>query len=227
MELWTDDFLTYLQEQGEISLSSDVPCIFTRLSIPITAGIAEYELPEQIIRILRVTYKGFKVYAYSATSGRLEYQNVHPTSTSTGRPLYYIAHEYGRGVIRFFPTPNEDLSADPNTVNTTAGINSQFIISAKVVADPSGLEFRLPDYIRRRTNKYYVMSRAYAKEGHSQNMKASQYFLNKYLFFKEELRRTMEEIPRAVTQQMGLNHFTSKQYPRPILPPDKFGRIVE
>ena len=226
MALWTDEYLLQLREEGEVELSVDVPLLFYRYPLSITLGQSEYTLPTGIVNILRVSYKGFKVYPYSSRLGRNEGVEIRPDSTVSGRPEYYITRDNNWDTIKFFPTPNETLTTDDTTKDTKTGILAQCIITCYMRADVSGDSLRIPEYIRRQFTKYYVMYRAYAKEGKSQNIQASNYFKQKYLFAKEEFRQIVHKMPRAINSGVEPMNIRMARNARPSLP-SNFGRVVE
>ena len=226
MALWTDEYLLQLREDGEVELSCDVPLLLYRYPLQIVSGQSEYTLPSGIVNILRISYKGYKVYPYSSRLGRDEVVEIRPDSTVLGRPSYYITRDNNWDTIKFFPTPNENLSTDSSTKDTGTGILAQCIITCYMQADVTGDTLRIPEYIRRQFTKYYVMYRAYAKEGKSQNIVASNYFKQKYFFAREEFRKIIHKMPRAISSRMEPGSQRNVRPARPSLP-SNFGRIVE
>jgi hypothetical protein len=224
MALWTDEYLVSLRDQGETVLSTETKCIVARIPLEIISGQSEYDLPTNVSQLISIRYKGYKVAPYSAESGRLESTEVSPIATSTGRPLYYVAHEYGQSRIKLFPTPNESLTTDSSTINTKSGIEAQCIVTAYMAADVSGTDYRIPEYFKRRVIKYYIMYRAYAKEGKSQDLKARDYYLQKWEMMKSEIQKLVDEIPRAVHNAIEPQPNYSYRPATPRLP-SNFGRI--
>lgn len=226
MALWTDEYLLQLREDGEVELSTEIPLLIYRYPLEIISGQSEYTLPEGIQDILRITYKGFKVYPYSTRLGIEEGMEVRPDASTTGRPNYYVTRYNNWDTIKFFPTPNENLSTDELTKDTRTGILSQCIITCYLRADVSGNSIRIPEYIRRQFTKYYVMYRAYAKEGKSQNIQASNYFKQKWQFTKTEFKNIVYKMPSCINA--SILPFNSRRFrpTRPVLPA-QFGRIVE
>lgn len=226
MSAWTDDYLAELQDRGEIELSTDVPHIFHRFSLAVTDGDPDYTLPEGIVSISRLTWKGKRVWPYDERTARVQGIYKDPfTETVSGTPQFYLQHNQGMDQITFWPTPNESIGADDSGIWTN-DIANRVIISCWKVAVPSGSDFRVPEFLRRRILKYYVNMRAYAKEGPSQNIEAAMYFRDRYVAAKQHLQEVMDKVPRAIYKQFEPLAPVSYKPPRPVLP-SNFGRIVE
>ena len=226
MPIWTDEYLLELQSRGEIDLTTDVPCIFDRFSLEVTSGTSSYDLPDGILSIIRITWKGKKVWPYDNRSSLAAGIHLNPlTETTVGTPYLYLQHNYGFDKIYFFPTPDESISADDSGIWGT-DIANRVVVSCWKVADPTSNLLRLPDFVRRRLIKYYVNMKAYAKEGPSQDTEAASYFQQKYELSKAHLRSVVNRIPRSVVQQFQPQNFNRPTIGRPRLP-SNFGRIVE
>lgn len=215
MPLFSDDFLNYLLANGERELSISIPSIFYRESIAVTQGTSVYTLPTGIIRILRVTWKGEKVFSWEHADSRpgtwMKPQNL----ANQGKPKFYLSYEYGYTQIKFHPVPNETIAADDTKLDS-APEDIVTIVGYKV-ADPSST-YRIPEYIRRRTNKYYAMHRAYAREGKTQDIKAADYFKKKFDFVHAEFASALKRIP-VVDPALGPVTLDNRNRPaRPVLP---------
>lgn len=226
MSAWTDDYLAELRKRGEIELSTDVPLIFHRFSISTIAGVPTYTLPDGILSISRITYEGHRVWPYDERTLQMQGIFKDPfTEERTGRPYVYMQHNYGFTQITFWPTPDVGINADDNGI-WGGDIANRVIISCWMVADPTGETFRVPEFLRRRFNKYYVNMRAYTKEGPTQNIQAAMYFRDRYVTSKNQLREAVNSIPKAIVKYHVPMHYAQHKIARPVLPP-QFGRIVE
>lgn len=226
MPIWNDDYLLDLQRRGEIDLSTDVPCIFNRFSLTIANGVATYSLPAGILSIIRITWKGRKIWPYDQRNAISAGIHIDPlTETSAGTPIIYVQHHYGFDKINFWPVPDETIGADDSKV-WGASIDDVVVVSCWQVADPTGSTYRIPEFLRRRLIKNYVNMKAYGKEGPSQDTQAVEYFKQKYNFCKDHFRRSVEQVPKAVQLQMQSSMSSTVRLPRPRLPIE-FGEIVE
>jgi hypothetical protein len=142
--------------------------------------------------------------------------------TVTGRPLFYLRQGYGLNSIKFFPSPNANITYDDSNLNTQDGIRANVVVSAWRIADPTGSTHRIPDYIRETLVRYYVLSKAFAKEGKGQNLAAANYYSVQFertlARFKLIVNHLFVSRTKFSTPMAG-NQFGFKP-PRPVLPPN-------
>ncbi len=184
--IWQESFLNDLAQDAEKDAAQRVNYLFTKFSLAITAGQSVYTLPSYTRSILRITWKGYKVWPISwremceidpASMVASESEKVEATQS---RPYYYCIHPNNERNIRFFPTPNETVASDDTKVWGTTGITDIICVSAW--RTPDFETFVLPSYVSRRTKKAYALMMAFLKEGKGQNLKASAYYKSKYEF---------------------------------------------
>lgn len=223
MPIWSDSFLQDLRDRAEIELSTEVPCIFKRFSLTVTQGVAQYELPEEVITIRRITWKGKKVFPTTHQEQDASFNQLEYNSSRTGTPDLYIQLKYGRNQLVFYPTPSESITADDTDLDTIEGIQRRVVISAYVPSDLNS--YRIPEYMRRRLVKQYVNYKAYLKEDQGMRVSAAEYFRQKWERAKEQLRTAKGGLYRGTIHQMGSIALTRKVPARPSLP-SNFGRKV-
>jgi hypothetical protein len=84
----------------------------------------------------------------------------------------------------------------------------------------NGIGYRLPDYIRRRLLKAYILSKAFLSEGKGQNLKAAKYWSAKWEYLSETYGNQVYDqlnTPRRLISNSGIGmrrHFPA----RPQLP---------
>lgn len=222
----SDAYLIELTNAGEIELSTDVPCIWNRFSLSVTKDDPTYSLPTGILTIKDVRWKGEKVWPWSQKMAYELGYNIDPFNPTTGKPFFYITGDYGYGKITFYPAPNETLTANDSQIYQREGIESQLIITCYRVADPSGDTYRLPTYLRRRINKYYVNYRKYMKEGQGQDTDVSDYFKQRFDAAKTHLHSVVNSVPKCITPMMVPQTPIFAEPPRAVLP-SNFGIVVE
>lgn len=193
MPIWEDSYLNTLLEEAETYIVSTLGCIFDRFSFEVVADQAVYTLPSYVNRIVRVTWKGKKLYPLTFQ----EFCLLNPASAivdgSTGVtspssiPLYYVKHPTNYYDIRLYPTPGESLAAITSDL-FGANIATGVIVSCYRDQDTSVDYLKLPRFIIRRVKKAYVLSRAFAKEGKGQNIQAAQYYSRKLELLMEALK---------------------------------------
>lgn len=187
-QLWTNQYLSDLASEAEVQISTEVPCIYVRFPLNIILGQGIYDFtvaasPAQYLTgIIRITWQGWTVHPVFQRQLRNAIIPLKPWDgdTLSSRPLIYMRSGYGFNGIKFFPAPNLSIPYDSSDITKQTGITNNVIVSGWRIADPTGTSYRLPDYIRETLVRYYVMSRAFKKEGKGQNVEASKYFQGKY-----------------------------------------------
>jgi hypothetical protein len=223
MPLFTDAFLTLLETKGENTFAAERPCIIDRISLAITSTVDIYTLPSYVIDIKRITYKGWKVFPMPHRDLRASYLS----GKQGGRPYWYVFNNIGQSQLKLFPVPQENITADNTYTNLWgAGILTDFIIEFYRLPDStdSAARYNIPNFIRRRLLKSYVMSRAFQAEGRGTNVKATKYWRSKYDFLKSlytELLDDLNNKPRNIIA----NNMQSRPYgfvpPPPMIPISK------
>jgi hypothetical protein len=130
--------------------------------------------------------------------------------------------------IRLYPTPNETFSIIGFNPYAPQVNQSNCIVDFYRVPDytNSNPAISLPPYILRRTQKAYVLWKAFAAEGKGQDLKASQYYGAKYDFLVEQFRKINEGafVGKKYTVDDGMLSIDNFRYPRPLLP-SQFERV--
>lgn len=97
--------------------------------------------------------------------------------TPIAKPWRYFYSTFGENVIHFNPNVNENIDADQNDL-WGAAIPDRVIIEFYRV--PDGINYKIPNYIRRRTIKSYVLWKSFAREGNGQNLNAAEFHRKRY-----------------------------------------------
>jgi hypothetical protein len=237
--LWTDDYISDMATEAEIQISSAVNCIYVRFPLNIVLGNGIYDFtniadaptgPHRLTGIIRITWKSWTVHPVFQQQLRNIVAPLKPGSetTTSSRPLMYMRQGYGINKIKFFLSPNETITYDNSNVNTKASIQNNVIVAGWHIADPTGNTYRLPDHIREKLVMFYVMARAYRKEGKGQNLDAAKFYDAKYAALLDRFKKINEQLFASRTRTVS--DIDPDRYglkpPRPRLPPD-FGEIVE
>lgn len=253
--LWTNEYLADLALEAEIEIAKKLPCIIDRYSLSVEIGIAEYQLPEYVTNIRRVFWKGTRLDPVShleiddwvftweqSTFGAFTEVNYQETAfdiddiigaTPMGKPTRYFYSKLGENVIRLNPTPNENVGV----FDALYGANIPNAVIVEFYREPDGVNWKLPEYIRRRTIKSYVMWKAFAREGDGQNLSASQYWQGRYAVNLERANKIILHLHSSLIQAREPNHLSHGGFDeygyqgpyvpaRPVLPPN-YGITVE
>jgi len=216
--IWTSQYLNELALEAEIQIAEEIPCIYDRYSFLVEQGISEYQLPEYVVNIIKITYKRVRLdpvsqYEYpdwiftldESIEGAFEFSaftdafNIGDVliGNPQGKPERYFYSTFGENKLVLHPTPNENLAALSGDIwnsNLEDGIVVEFY------RVPDGINWKLPHYIRRRSIKSYVMWKAFAKEGDGQNLKASKYWEAKYILLLQRAKLIISRIHQAETK---------------------------
>jgi hypothetical protein len=238
MSIWQDSYLANLSAESIGQMAIDVNCIFARECLLIQAGQSLYTLPNYVRTLRRVTWRGRTLDAENweeltmLTPATVTVGNasVFNEESSIGRPLYYAMHPTNPYDIRVYPTPGESFSnaGEPNVYapqfNTPSCIIDYYREPDTTNVNPV---ISIPPYVLRRTQKAYVLWKAFAQEGPGQSLKISSYYQMKYNFLIEQFRAINEGCfaGKRYSIEDGMLEINGFRYPRPMLPAN-FERII-
>jgi hypothetical protein len=214
--VWSAEQLNRWLLQTEETFVNEYNCIIDRLALDIVSGTDVYLLPDYVINIRRITYRGIKLDPISHRDQREALDGL----TSQGRPDCYVFNNLGQMNIRLFPAPSETLVSTQLDLFNPDVIREQCIV--EFYAAPNGITYQIPDYFRRRMLKAGVLKYAFTAEGKGQNIKAAKYWSAKWQALKElygdHLYDTLNT-PRRLIQTDFYGQFPAFA----TLPRDRFG----
>lgn len=219
-DLFTSSTISRLSNEGENNFVVSYPCIIKRLALPIQTNVKLYTLPDDVLSIRRVTYRGFKCDPLPHRNFREVFQNA----DQMGKPFWYVFNNIGQNVIQLFPKPYETLTV-VQTDLYGAQIPNQCIV--EYFQAPDFTTAVLPNYFRRRLLKRYVLRGCFNIEGQGQNLKLSQYFKERWRFLKETYGLLLGELHNK-PRKLVVNGITASYYfpGQPVLPMERFGISV-
>ena len=223
MPTFSTSTIARFETNAEQQFATERPCIIDRLALDITSGVGQYTIPNYVVNIRRVTYRGWKVYPLPHRDLRQSYLS----GTQQGRPFWYIFNNVGQFKLQLFPVPSEDLIA-VTTDLYGANIPNQFIIEFFRLPDVA--PFQIPDYFRRRLLKCYIAKRCFEIEGKGMNVKAAKYWSNKFEYLKEVYGSLMDDLnnkPRNLVASDSAQRPYGYTPPPPMLPINRFGISVD
>jgi hypothetical protein len=237
-QIWSDAQLEQWSKDAIEAIAIDVNCIWVRECIAITAGISLYTLPNYVKTVSRVTWRGKtleplsweEMEAMSPGTVIISADSPGNIETTRSRPEYYAMHPTNPYDIRLFPVPSESFAAsgEPDPYAPTPNSPS-CIVSHWRVPDLSNSNpvIAVPPYILRRTQKAYVLWKAFAAEGKGQDLDASQFYKSKYDFLIKQFRSINEGCFISKRYTLGENGFMTegRRYPKPTLGPN-FERVI-
>src|SRR5512139_121522 len=176
-KLWTDEYLASLAVEGEEKISLLVNCLVDRFALQVFVGVPNYTLPDSVIGIRRITWKGMKLdfltplqwrqlFPYSgaySTEGAFESSAFAPhafqiagtfsDTSHMGKPQFYGFQGSNREMVSLFPTPNEHVNISGGDLYGDA-IETDVIVECYRLSDDT---HPIPSFARRQLVKNYVM----------------------------------------------------------------------
>ncbi len=228
--IWTDQQLSQWATDALGQITSDVHCIWAREALTITQGVSVVTLPCYVRTVRRVTWRGKSldplqweefilvtpatVFVALGSSANVE--------TSLSRPLYYCMHPTNPYDLRLYPTPNESFNPTGFDPYSPQPNESACVVDYYRTADDKSPQINIPPYILRRTQKAYVMWKAFNAEGKGQDLKASKYYHLKYNFLIAQFRAINEGafVAKKYAVDDGMLAVDGFRYPRPQLNPN-------
>ncbi len=236
--IWTDAQITQWAEDAVGQIAVDVNCIFVRECVPTQRGQSVIKLPDYVRSLRRVCWRGRSLEPQSWE----ELQFLNPSTVflgsgssankeTVGKPLFYAPHPTNPYDVRLYPCPDESflVSGEPNPYAPQPNSPS-CIIEFWREPDPSNSNplISIPPYILRRTQKAYVLWKAFAAEGKGQDMDASNYYQTKYNFLISQFQMINSGCfvaKRYNLDEGGLLDPQRFRYPKPLHNPN-FERVI-
>lgn len=174
---FTDQQISKWAVDYERELCAKHNLICDRLSLDLTAGIGEYQLPNYITNIRLVIYKGQEIKHKGMQASLITGDT--PFSTVGSSPFEYVVNGKGQRVIRFYPTPLETIAAATGDLFSIDADKDALIIEFYRTPSQDNLDIRLPEWCRRYLLKDYICWKAFNNEGPDQDMRAANYYASK------------------------------------------------
>lgn len=223
MSEFTDDQITSMAQVAETELAAQTKAIIERYSFAVIKGQAEISLGSNILEIMRVFWKGKRLRGSRTTTDLINSNSV-PYSSEQGLPVEYLVDFIGIPIIRLYPAPNETLSAGVGDLWSPTNIENCFIVECAISPTFTSSELRVPSWMRRQYVKDYVLYRLLKREGKAMDLKASEYFKNKFKMGLTENAIIREQLFSCIPQQFQPVISTGYKVARPVLP-SNFGTV--
>ena len=260
--IWTTEYLDRLALEAETEIARETLSIIDRISLQVNLNQAEFLLPEYVFNVKSVYWKGERLTPISALTisqtgydimvwsdgafegsafsdayliGSSSTESSLGSGISSGKPVEYFYSKFGENIIRINPSGNEALAKFENGLWHEDNLRQSLVV--EFYRFPDGINWKIPEYIRRRTIKAYVLWKAFLKDGDGQNLKAAQYFAQRYALLLGRAKKIIDRINIAYIPIAPSNlHYSefSQDYgyqglgrmPRPVLP-SNYGIQVE
>lgn len=223
MSIWDAGTISRFSEQGEDAFASAHKCLISRVALNVVAATADYALPELLLDIRRVTWKGKKLWPLPKRYMNEFFQGSQ--FTSNGEPTYYLYNGITLNTIRLFPTPIENLASVTTGLFGTE-IPNRCIIEYFQLPDHSVKV--IPEFFRRRLLKSYTLAKCFQIEGRGQNLKNAKYHAAKYEELQQIYGNLLSELYNRARRLIMTGNAGIEAYPRgtPHLSYAKYGFSV-
>jgi len=223
--LWSDDQILLWATQAEIEITQRLSIYWIKFPLAIVKGQGTYSMPINLKGITRITYRGTPIEMLT----QKQVSNLSPVyRTQQSKVMYAYLQFEGYYTLRLFCTPDENLptiSVDYE-IYTDKNLANEFQIGAYFYATESDPNFIVPDYLYKRTVRYYICWKAFSVEGDGQDIDVGAYYRQK---FEEQMQRNiifLGKIYAAKERQLQPQYLNNmRKIARPVLPPN-FGPVV-
>ena len=222
---WTDSTISRFAQDGETTIAVGNNLIIDRVSISLTASLGQYQLPNYVTNITRVTWQGYTLEPYSGKE--MVWSGSYPLNVTSGQPRFYIYSDIGQRVIKLYPTPSVDLPAAVTDLWESTAIENSFIVEFYRQPDFTSSVLRLPSEIRRQFVKNFVLKDCFRQEGKGQDLKAAEYFHKATMADQRLIETYKRNLTKSIIDSMQPKPITAAygKPARPQLPP-QFGVTV-
>lgn len=228
--IWTDDVLNSLAQRAGVDIAMSTNCVYQRFYQEITEGEPLIMLPEYVLGVMRVSWRGVKLDPISwddmQVLGLTEalISNADQVEATTGRPLWYSLHPTNVRQIRIYPSPQESFIATGDPYSPTPN-EARCSIACYRTPDDLTPVLTIPSYIDRRTRKAFVLWKCFEMEGKGQSALAAAFYKKKYDFLISQFKRitsgTFVSMRYGLTERLPMN---KRKWPKPVLP-SNFERV--
>jgi hypothetical protein len=218
--IFDDATIQRFSDQGEFKFAADTDCIIDRISLSVVAGTNQYTLPDYVLNVRRVTWRGKWMEPISHRKFR---EGYFPFSAQS-EPTQYIYNNIGAQKIQFFPTPSETIAAATTNLYGSS-IDTSVIVEFSRI--PDYVTFTIPTWFRRYLLKNYVLKMCFAIESKGQNLKAVNYFTEKYQALHDAYVSLLEDFINHPRNLMASSYPILRNRPASPVLPANFGTYVE
>ncbi len=220
-QLWTDNQISAWAQEGEEDISNKQNLIIDRIGLSTVAQQTLFNLPDQVLNISRITYRGFKLEGKNAQE-LVDSQSSPNNSISYSRPLFYIYNGYGLKTIKVLSAISETTSAPSGDLFSATAIRAGLIIEFYRTPDFTTEVNRVSQPMRKILVKYYLLYRALQQDGPGLDLKGSDFFKQLYDQSLQDLKIINNATFLSRVNVMGdISQTLFRGWKaRPILPPN-------
>ena len=222
MPLISTTDLQRFYDQGENDFCSEKQFLVDRLSINTQSGVSDYQLPDYVLSIRRISWLGQKLDPLTKRNQREVFQSA----TQQGTPFWYVFNNITTPCyISFFPKPQAILPTSSNPWISTE-IAKCCIVEFYRATDNTN--FVIPAWKKNQLLKNYVCLRAAMIDGGSYSKNSINYYKQKLNLYKQIFVEILDELYNAPRKLMVDEIVSSNYFPgEPVLPINQFGVSVD
>lgn len=204
--------------EREICAKNDL--IVDRISLAITVGVNEYEVPNFITNIRSVLFQGREVNAKGDTASRITGDT--PFQTSGSVPFEYTFAGKGMRVLKLYPTPMVAIAFDSGDLWTATADRADCIIefyrTPDYLSEPKKI---LPDWLRQYILKDPICQKVFSMEGPQQDLRGATYYAERVKAMGDYISKIKENMFASMVRVIYTSPQMGRRRPgRPVLPPN-------
>lgn len=197
MALHQETDRAYFEQVVEEDIIVTHKLLVDRYLVPITEGVSQYQLPDWVTSIRRITYRGRQLDPFSGQE--LINSGSTPERSIQGEPKEYVYNYLGERIIKLYPAPSETLSTIGDRWSGSI-IRETCIVECFRAPDFAFESQRLPSWLRRalirdKVNEMLaeIDDQGYGSKVQAQFKKKSQLSTSNVLRIKKKLFSCMDK----------------------------------
>lgn len=219
MSSFSDPQVSSWSFKYEQELCAKYDLIADRISLQVVSGRNEYQIPNYVSNIRTVLYLGKELYAKGGRGSIIT--NDTPAETAGSTPFEYVYSNKGLRVLKFYPTPMDNIALYTQDLWTPAADQAAVIVEfyrTSTTANPIGY-LNIPVWLRQYLLKDYVCWKAASVEGKGQDLRMANYYQKRIDGHADYIRRVQSNMNRIQHSVLAEQGFTGRRKPgRPVLP---------
>ena len=216
--VWSDNTINRFAQVVEEEFSSELNVILDRWAIPIEVGVYDYQLPNYISAIRRVTWIGYEL------NPRTRIDQIgsvtSPFSTTQSQPREYLVSGMGFNTVRLLPAPHITLGYTTGDLWLPVNYMNACVVEFSrnpIITDET---MRVPQFLRRLFFRDAVLARCLSQEGQGQDLKGAEYFRKKSKLMFSILTELKNNLWLYCPKSMSPDPSQVPRINHPVLPPN-------
>ena len=218
---FTDAQISTWAQIFERELCAKHDFIVDRISLGITPGVNEYQIPNYVTNIRSVLWLGRQVFPKGHVASQMTGDT--PFQTAGSVPFEYVFSGKGLRVLKFYPTPLIAVAYDGGDLwNPTADRNDVIVEFCRTPDYLSVPQKLIPPWCRQYLLKDFICQKVFAMEGPQQDLRAANYYQERVAAAEDYATQLKANMHASEINVLFKDPYqTGRKAPgRPVLPPN-------